>query len=383
MPNRQKQDSLYKSLAIFACSALIFTVLSMTVYAQVYNTNTYNKVTGDELEAGNWNQLSHDFLFKEPITGQENQRINDNIGINADANASYDLIGINIAASEFYGEISPANVYSGGFGDPLNPGNYTFYADLTVNTNIVAVGNITTSAGDVAGNRLCIKADCKGSWDDVSSDELWEKDSTHDFIYPENINYRVGIGTQTYDENLILNVVGTSQFEEIQMYNEDPLDPLVYPVINMNDGRITNLEKITVGTIDPLYRIDGINYSTFASAIVGGVKEEYISKAMIDKKNNLGEYEHVIDFSKVKRGSELWVWYHTVDFAKNNVEVLITPYGSFAKNYYLIEGDKLILRSDRPVEVSYRLMGKRFDWKTWPLKADDQEEAPSFIINTK
>jgi Flp pilus assembly protein CpaB len=40
-----------------------------------------------------------------------------------------------------------------------------------------------------------------------------------------------------------------------------------------------------------------------------------------------------------------------------------------------------VLKADRPVEVSYRLTAKRFDWKEWPTKAIDQNEKPGFIID--
>ncbi|MFA5109413.1 MAG: hypothetical protein WC458_02635 [Patescibacteria group bacterium] len=149
--------------------------------------------------------------------------------------------------------------------------------------------------------------------------------------------------------------------------------------INMNDGNITNLfdleitNKLTVSTIDPLYRIGGVNYSTYAASISGGVKEEYIGKIMISKKNRIsGEFEAIIDFSKIEEGSDLWVWRRVVDFNNNNVDVLITPYGRFAAVYYLIDGEKLVFRSDYPVEVSYRLVGRRFDWRQWPTRATDQ-----------
>ncbi len=402
MSNGQKHNNLYKSLAIFSCSALIFTLIGIGVKAEI--VNTYNKATGNELTATHWNNLAGDFLFKSIPSGHTGfQNINDSIGIKRVGTANYDLYAANairannittinhegwlmpgeIIASLFTGSITAANVSSGTFGSTTlgSGGHYTFPSD------IIGEGRIYTTHDFVGGTELCIwdvaldSWDCKGGWDDIISDELWLKDATKDSIYPKTTDYKVGIGTE--DPDYPLDVDGTAQFTEIQMYNENTSDPSVYPVLNMNWGRILQVDKITVGTIDPLYRIDGINYSTFASAIVGGVKEEYISRAMIDKKNSRGEYEHVIDFLKVKQGSELWVWYYTVDFTKDNIEVLITPYGTFSQTYYLIEGDKLILRSDKPVEVSYRLMGKRFDWQNWPLKADDQEEAPSFIIDTK
>jgi len=149
--------------------------------------------------------------------------------------------------------------------------------------------------------------------------------------------------------------------------------------IDMGNNNITNLydltvsHKLTVDTIDPLYRINGINYSSFASSVVGGVKEEYLGKIKLEKKNKqLGEFEAIIDFSDLHEGSDLWVWRQVVDFNKDNIDIAITPYGHFAAVYYLIDGNKLIFRSDRPVEISYRLVGKRFDWRTWPTLSEDQ-----------
>ena len=151
--------------------------------------------------------------------------------------------------------------------------------------------------------------------------------------------------------------------------------------LNMGGNNITNINKLTVNTIDPLYRIKGVNYSTFASAIVGGVKEEYVGRIELSNRSKNGYFEETIDFRKQQEGSDLWVWRKTVDFSKENVEVFITPYGDFAQTYYLIQDDKLIIRSDKAITASYRLVGKRIDWREWPTKAHDQEETPGFIIH--
>ena len=144
---------------------------------------------------------------------------------------------------------------------------------------------------------------------------------------------------------------------------------------------IVGVNKITAATVDPLYRINGINYSTFAPSVVGGVKEEYTGRLEIAKKNTNDEYEAIIDFSKQVKGSDLWVFRRVVDYGPENIEVLISPQGSFANTYYKIEGEKIIIRADRPVNVSYRLTAKRHDWRNWPTKAIDQEETPSFVID--
>jgi hypothetical protein len=150
--------------------------------------------------------------------------------------------------------------------------------------------------------------------------------------------------------------------------------------LNMGGNNITNINKLTVNTIDPLYNIQGVNYSTFASSIAGGVKEEYIGRAKINNLTSDGEREYVVDFDKQPVGSDLWVWRKTVDFSSDNVEILTTPYGSFAQVYYKIEGNKIIFRADRATEISYRLSGRRVDWMKWPTKALDQTEKAGFVI---
>ncbi|MFZ4648216.1 MAG: beta strand repeat-containing protein [Patescibacteria group bacterium] len=157
--------------------------------------------------------------------------------------------------------------------------------------------------------------------------------------------------------------------------------------INLGGNNILNVNKLTVSTIDPLYNINGINYSSFAASIVGGVKEEYSGRTRVASlvKNSDGtiEYEKVFDFDKLSEGSDLWVWHQTIDFNNDNVEVVATPSGTKASIYYIIDGSKLIFRSDRRADISYRLTGRRFDWRSWPTRAINQQEKPSFILNFK
>ena len=199
-------------------------------------------------------------------------------------------------------------------------------------------------------------------------------------LYASSTISKVGIGTSSPMANF--HVVGNAIISNGLTMGGD---------INMGDQNITNLNKLTVNTIDPLYRIKGTNYSTFASAIVGGVKEEYVGRIKIGKKvyqmgnNNQDgkevEYEAVVDFNNLSEGSDLWVWRQVVDYSSENIQVLITPFKNFASVYYNIENNKLVFRSDRPAEISYRLIGKRLDWRQWPTKAKDQKEKAGFIID--
>jgi hypothetical protein len=155
------------------------------------------------------------------------------------------------------------------------------------------------------------------------------------------------------------------------------------------DGNAIIAGKLDVSTIDPLYEIKGKKYATYVSSIAGGVNEEYVGKGNLSlisnfqfpiSNKNENKYEYIIDFSKEKEGTDLWVWYKAIDFSKDNVNVFITPYGMSANIYYLIEGEKIIFRGDKSAEFSYRLIGKRFDWKDWPTFVKDQNVKAGLIV---
>jgi len=166
----------------------------------------------------------------------------------------------------------------------------------------------------------------------------------------------------------------------LESYVDGALTATRTATLNMGGYDIINVNKLTVDVIDPLYNIKGVNYSTFAPSIAGGLKEEYVDNFKIDTyRPGLG-YEGVIDFSDLKVGSDLWVWRQVIDFSPENVQVFLTPYGGFAQTYYLIRDNKLIFRSDKPISVSYRLIGKRFDWRAWPTRANNQTEKANLII---
>ena len=263
--------------------------------------------------------------------------------------------------------------------------------------------------------------------------------------------------TKSYVDSIVGGGAGTGSFATLSVTGTSTLSGnlwltgAMYSNLNMNGKNISGVNKLTVTTLDPLYEIEGAKYATYASAIAGGVREEYVGKAtMIPRKSqitnnkcqtnikyqnslpkaprqpsggdqpraeklnnsdfknsseNLGlknyleigncgleigaaEYQYVIDFNDVKRGSDLWVWYHAIDFSKDNVEVLATAYGVPVPIAYTIEDNKIIFRTDniqqttnnKEIEFSYRLVGKRFDWRQWPTYAKDQSEPAGLIV---
>ena len=147
-------------------------------------------------------------------------------------------------------------------------------------------------------------------------------------------------------------------------------------------GNTLVVDKITANTIDPMYTISGIQYSTFASAIVGGVKEEYIGRiSKADFKNKGDYYELSMDMKSLKEGSDLWVWYRVIDFSDDNVDVFLSPKGETASMAAYVEGSKIVIRSDKKVDAYMRLIGKRFDWKQWPTKAIEQGQPGGLLID--
>ncbi len=150
--------------------------------------------------------------------------------------------------------------------------------------------------------------------------------------------------------------------------------------LNMNGYNITGVGTLGVTTIDPLYRIGGTDYETFAPTMVG-VNEEVTGNGTLVKQGS--DYEYAVNFPQLAHGSDLWVWYQTVDFSKDTVNAVATPYGQFAEIYYTIDGSTLTFHGNAPAQFSFRLTGKRFDWQKWPTTAAEQGRTPGFVLPVK
>ncbi len=190
--------------------------------------------------------------------------------------------------------------------------------------------------------------------------------------------------TMSYVNSIIAGGSATSSFATITVSGTSTLSGnwslggAAQGNVNMNGYNISGVNKISVTAIDPLYEIDGHNYSTYASAIAGGVNEEYVGKGTLAK--TAGGYQYTLDFDEVKDGSDLWVWRNVVDFSADNVDAFATPIGTPAAIAYQVQGNEIIFTGTAPVQFSYRLVGKRVDWQNWPTYAQDQSETPSLII---
>ncbi|MDD5541140.1 MAG: hypothetical protein PHG61_10665, partial [Candidatus Marinimicrobia bacterium] len=181
--------------------------------------------------------------------------------------------------------------------------------------------------------------------------------------------------------------------------------------VDMQYNDLNNVDKLTVNTIDPVHKIDGKEYATYASFYAGGQKMEtsgivnlqaiyeatyearprsttYEARPRSPRSTSLekGEpsilkgstsYMYKIDFNNLEVGSDLWLFWQTIHQDLSKVVVLLTP--SFnGRVWYektssqvrpvkkLGAQSSIIIYSDQPGEVSYRLTAPREDYDQWP-----------------
>jgi hypothetical protein len=109
--------------------------------------------------------------------------------------------------------------------------------------------------------------------------------------------------------------------------------------------------KLTVGTIDPIYTIGEDRYATFVAGMAGGVKEEVTGTVTLNS-------SYTIEFDNLDKGSDLWLFYQTTDFGENwkKLQIILTP-GFRGDVWYTKhpETNSLTISGDGSGEVSYRM----------------------------
>jgi hypothetical protein len=153
--------------------------------------------------------------------------------------------------------------------------------------------------------------------------------------------------------------------------------------------------KITAGTYDPVYNIDGNNYSTYLSGM-SGVKEETTGVLQLNEtvcsvqgSNGCSKYiyKHTIDFNQAAEASDDWLFYKITDFGQgwSNLAVLVSAEGSGQAWYEKDPGNnQIIFYGSSPGKVSYRLTAPRFDWNKWGNISEDGGVtglSPEFTVN--
>jgi len=128
--------------------------------------------------------------------------------------------------------------------------------------------------------------------------------------------------------------------------------------------------KLNVGTIDPVYSIDGKVYATYMTSMPG-VKEEVTGVMQLEYDAEQLAYTKVIDFDELEEGSDLWLFSKVIDQNIENIAVLLTP-NAPSNTWYEKEGRSITIYSDQALEVSYRFTAPRFDYKDWSNIHEDQ-----------
>ncbi|HOA10715.1 MAG TPA: hypothetical protein PKN65_10600, partial [Tenuifilaceae bacterium] len=143
-------------------------------------------------------------------------------------------------------------------------------------------------------------------------------------------------------------------------------------MVTIGDG---GTSKLDVGTVDPIYTIDGQQYATYMAGMTG-VKEETSGTLVLDKQS-AGLFMSKLDFQNALPGSDIWLFGRTTNLLNNQkhfdqTSCLLTP--NFAGQvWYEKDWDgRSINIFARPsnvnrasVEVSYRLTAPRFDQQQW------------------
>jgi len=129
--------------------------------------------------------------------------------------------------------------------------------------------------------------------------------------------------------------------------------------------------KLTVGTIDPIFEIDGEKFATYVADFAGGVRTETSGVVILED----GKY--VIDFDNLEKKPDPWLFWQTSNKNLNDVAVLLTS--SFeGRVWYEKDGNTLTIYGDKSDEVSYRLSAPRIDHEKWDNLADNQSLAGIF-----
>jgi hypothetical protein len=152
--------------------------------------------------------------------------------------------------------------------------------------------------------------------------------------------------------------------------------------VTIGDGNAPS--KLNVGTVDPIYTIDGQKYATYMAGMTG-VKEE-TSGALVLDKQSAGLFMAKLDFQDAPLGSDIWLFGRTTNLVDNQehfdqTSCLLTP--NFAgQAWYEKDWDgrsiNIFARPDNvnraSVEVSYRLTAPRFDSEKWTNYSDSQHD---------
>jgi len=152
-------------------------------------------------------------------------------------------------------------------------------------------------------------------------------------------------------------------------------------------GDIKIIGKLDVGTIDPVYTIDGTKYATYGHSTIG-IHEEIVFKVKPTRWNPERKmYDFVVDFDSLPIGSDLWLFYQVTDFGKSWENLVVSLTQAFDGRVFYeqdVKGKRLHVFSEKIGLVSVRLIARRYDATKWPnLRPDQDSDYTGHVIESK
>ncbi len=222
----------------------------------------------------------------------------------------------------------------------------------TTNTGATVIGNLTVEGNNIVSSTTTA---ISMSADDVSVVGCLNIGSATECTTQGNLQLSNDIIMSEDD------YIGISGLERIEFNGGSGLLEILAANLDLNSNDIVGVNKLTLGIggeIDPPYRVGDVVYATYAPFMVG-VKEETSGSAQLVN----GEY--IINFSKLEKGSDLWLLYQVTDFGENweKLQVILTP-GFDGRAWYKKESltNTLTIYGTEDGEVSYRLTADGFTW---------------------
>ena len=164
--------------------------------------------------------------------------------------------------------------------------------------------------------------------------------------------------------------------------------------IQMNQGSITGVYKLSVNTVDPVYNIGHVNYATYAPDIIG-IKTEVFGKVTLTNagvQSSPTLYSAALNIRSAPKGSDLWLFWQTINEGKDmkDISVYLTPDFAGQAWYtlepakkeiviYAIPNDKFQI-PNTSYEVSYHLVAPRYDSEKWTNYAPAGEQGTALPL---
>lgn len=140
--------------------------------------------------------------------------------------------------------------------------------------------------------------------------------------------------------------------------------------------------KLAVGTVDPLFRIEGEHYATYMAGMVG-VREELTGTVRTSIRGERGWYG-TLDLAGAERGSDLWLFGRITILGKEwKLLAVILSSDEPGSVWYEKDAGSGKLRlytTEEGAEISYRLSAPRFDYEAWKTRVTDAREGDGLAV---